>query len=222
MIEPRLIVALDVPDTDVADNIVGDLHGLVNHWKIGGHLLFDSRLWLQVEWFIKNDHKVLADFKLNDIPSTMRAAVEGAARLGVDGVTVRGDVAQMQAALEGQQDGKPAVYCVPRLSSEAFGALSKGFRLSGDGMIATAQYLPAIRTRPSYRPEYTILCPAIRPMWYVSEPGGDFIGDHVQSSTPAEAIKAGADYLIVGRPIMQADDPRAAAQRIIDEMRAAT
>lgn len=232
---PELIVALDRPDARRALELVDRLDSQVDHYKVGLELFTRAGAPV-IEALHGRGKRVFLDLKLYDIPNTVAAAVRAAAELRVHMLTVHvsGGVAMMQAALDAARasdgDAGPLVLGVtlltsltpgemgrvwdrpPRPAHEEVGrlaALAHEARL--DGVVASPLEAEALRQR--FR-EFTIVTPGIRPV-------GAAADDQNRTATPAAAVRAGADYLVIGRPIHAAPDPAAAARAILDEMRGA-
>ena len=230
----KLIVALDLPSGCAATQMAERLHGHVGLFKVGSEL-FTAEGPVPVRYLITTGHKVFLDLKFHDIPNTVRAAAREAAELGVSmfNVHASGGRKMMEAALEGAcgvplagSDTRPKVLAVTILTSldtqdlaelgvagtplEAvarFARLAQGAGL--DGVVASAREITAIRQ--ACGPEFLIVTPGIRP-------ASADTNDQARIATPARAIAAGADYLVVGRPITGAPDPVAAADAIVAEM----
>lgn len=230
-IEDRLIVALDVPNVSEARAIVERLDGLVSFFKIGLWLLYAAGVDRLIDDLVENGKKVFLDSKMFDIGETVRRGVAGAAKRGVSFVTVHGDGDIIKAAAEGKAGSKLRVLVVPVLTSldvKGLGELGYGGSLDElivsrarttwtcgcDGIIASPQDDPDAIRRAADAEGLLVVTPGVRP-------AGSALDDHKRSGTPAQAITAGADYLVVGRPIVKSADPADAAARIIDEMRRA-
>jgi orotidine-5'-phosphate decarboxylase len=225
-IKERLIVALDVPDIDEAKALVRRLGETVSFFKIGLALQLVAGLDF-VHWLIERDKKVFLDYKYFDVEEIIRQAVARVASIGVNFLTVHGNGQIIRAAVEGRGQSDLKILSVTVLTSlDAYDLRDLGFNCSVeqlvlhratkaleagcDGVIASGQEAQAIRALAQDR--LLIVTPGIRP-------DGTDINDQKRHTTPAEAIKAGADYLVVGRPIRNAKDPRLAAERILDEMK---
>ena len=227
----RLIVALDVPGVAAAREAVAALDGLVSFFKVGYYLQMARGTEAFIDELLDAGKRVFIDYKLGDIPETVKWGVRGAAGHGVDFVTVQGagDAARaaLEAAVEGQVDGRPGILYVTLLTSmggrEAGAAGFTGgvegivrdrarlaLDVGLDGVIASGREAALIRALAG-PDRLTIVTPGIRP-------AGAGADDHKRATTPGEAIRAGADYLVVGRPILRAADPRAAAAAIIAEI----
>jgi orotidine-5'-phosphate decarboxylase len=228
--EERIIVALDVPTADEALSLVEELEGLVSFYKVGLELLLAGGLEnLLVR--LARQSKVFVDLKLpNDIPETVRRAVAVATRLGVKFLTLSHSATgeTIRAAVAGRgRSADPNLLFVPVLSSldgadfaaathqaaSDFGAdvvrRSKSAKEEGvDGFIISGQEIALLRKA---FPQATLVSPGIRPAGAAND-------DHKRSCTPAEAIRLGADYIVVGRPIRNAPHRRDATKRIIEEI----
>ena len=230
-LEHRLIVALDVPSLQEARAYLDDLEGVVWFYKIGLELfLAVNREFL--EEIRARQCRIFLDLKMNDIDETVRRAVNLAADLGVDFLTILGNHATAGAAVKGRGDRAMKILTVPLLSSwgerdlQDLGLLptdkGDGARFAAlddyvlwraemamaqgcDGLIASGKYVKIFRER--FGPQAIIVSPGVRP-------AGSDTHEHQRSLTPFEAIQAGADYLVVGRPIRDAPNRKEAAQRI--------
>ena len=228
-IADRLIVALDVRTIDAARTLVRRLDGVVSFYKIGLWLLFTPGAERFIDEIIASGRQVFLDAKMYDIGETVRQGMARAAERGVSFVTVHGDPEIMRAAVAGKGGSTTtrvlAVSVLTSLNDEAVRAMGYAMPLEElvrrrvrqaveagcDGIIASAgDDLPALR-RDAGAERMLFVTPGVR------EPGGA-AHDHKRHTTPGQAIAKGADYLVVGRPIAQADDPAAAARRIIADM----
>jgi len=230
-IEDRLIVALDVQSIAEARRLVGDLDGLVSFFKLGLWLQFAAGFDRLIEELLNKGKKIFLDTKMFDIGETVKQGVARAAERGIDFVTVHGDRDIIGAAAAGKAGSHLKILVVPVLTSlDANGLRQLGYR-SGlgelivegakatlacgcDGIIAAPRDNPDQIRRAAGSEGLLVVTPGVR------LPGSS-IDDHKRSGTPAEAIAAGADYLVVGRPIIRTDDPARAAAAIIDDMRRA-
>ena len=225
----RLIVALDVSSVDEAWAIINRLEGLVSFFKIGLQLQLSVGLAF-VKELIENGNRVFLDYKYFDIEETVQRAVSQVAAIGVSFLTVHGNGPTIRAAVEGRGNSDLKILSVTVLTSlDSVDILDLGFQCEVDelvlyrakkaleagcdGVIASGKEAEAIREMAGEQP-LLIVTPGIRP-----ETAS--LDDHKRPVTPAAAISAGADYLVVGRPITAADDPRAAAESILAEMQAA-
>jgi orotidine-5'-phosphate decarboxylase len=225
----RLIVALDVPDLASASRLVNCLEGTCNWFKVGLEL-FVAAGPAALETLVARGHHVFLDLKLNDIPNTVAAAVRSAARLGVRLLTVHatGGPAMLTAAreaLEGVSDAPQLLVVTVLTSMDRAQLRSIGLdrtpaeqvellaRMGLDsgicGFVCSPQEVASLRALTG--PKGVLAIPGIRP-------SGAAIGDQKRIATPAEALRQGASYLVVGRPITQAADPAQAAEAILEEM----
>lgn len=224
----RLIVALDLPDIAEARAMARRLAGLVAFFKIGLGLLYARGAEALIDELTETG-RLFIDAKLFDIPATVERAVARIAERGADIVTVQGEAALIEAAVRGR-GGNPRlrIFALTVLTSLDDAALAaQGYRLGAaelirlraqtsvaagcDGLIASAADDPAALRAGLGRPDLLIATPGIR------LPGAA-LEDHRRAATPYEAIRRGADYLVVGRPILTAADPRAVAGRIIEDI----
>lgn len=219
----RLAVAVDLTSRDEILRLVDELRGVAGIFKIGLQAFIANGPAL-VEEIVRSGERVFLDLKIHDIPNTARNAVREAARLGCAMTTVH--TAGGEAMLRACADPSVLVLGVTILTSldEAelqrigFGGdpLSNAVRLAGlarasglRGVVASPLEIQAIRA--ACGPDFAIVTPGIRPE-------GSDVGDQRRTLTPREAIAAGADYIVVGRPITDAPDRRAAASAIVDEI----
>jgi len=232
MSDPRskLIVALDLPDRDSALRAVERLSGHVGYFKIGLEL-FTSEGPRLVEEIRGHGEQVFLDLKLHDIPNTVRGAVRSVCRLGVQMLTVHaaGGPAMLAGAQEeAQASGSPpmllAVTALTSLSDrdiqtlgvtgtaeqwvERLAALAQESGIPG--IVASSKELPMLCRR--FKDALQFVVPGIRP-------AGAAVQDQSRTATPGQAIKDGASYIVVGRPILQSPDPAAAADAIVQEIR---
>lgn len=231
--QDRLIVALDVPSAIEAQEIVYELGDAVSIYKVGLQL-FTAEGPRFVSELVNSGRKVFLDLKFHDIPNTVAGAVRSAAELGVHMLTVHaaGGSRMLAAAVEAAKAGshQPLVLAVTVLTSlsqselEASGvpgAMSAQVRLlatlsksSGcGGIVASAQEASTIRSLLG--PEMAIVTPGIRPSGVAT---GD---DQSRVATPSSAIRAGASHLVVGRPILAAENRNRAAAAILEEITSA-
>lgn len=224
--DDRLIVALDVPNAVAGLDLAERLGDAVGFYKIGLGMLTGGGLALAHE--LKQDHgkRIFLDMKLFDIGATVESAVRGLARFDLDFLTVHGDPHVVRAAKQGAAGSDLKILAVTILTSLERADLDAGmmqagdlnditveraaraFEAGADGVICSPREAQAIRALPGSR---LIVTPGVRP-------AGAALGDQKRVETPASAIAAGADHIVVGRPIWQAADPRAAAQAILAEM----
>ncbi len=225
----KLIVALDVPEYDPARELVEHLGDEVSFYKIGLELVFSGGLDLAQE--LKNEGKrVFLDMKLLDIGNTVERAVATAAGLGVDFLTIHGhDRKTLAAAVKGRGSSQLKILAVTVLTSLDAGDLAEqgtsmapadlvlhrarmAHEAGIDGVIASGQ--EAARVRAATSPDFLIVTPGIR------LPGGE-AGDQTRITTPQQALRDGANHLVVGRPINAAPDPVAAARTFLEQIAAA-
>ena len=232
----RVIVALDVEDRPSALALVEQLSGLVGMFKIGGQLFTAEGPDLVREITVSGE-RVFLDLKFHDIPNTVAGAVESAAKLGVSILNVHtlGGSEMMRAAAHAVGDRgllwitRPAVLGVTVLTSmdkadladvgipsdlsAEVVRLATLARDSGlDGIVASPQEIRLIRECITAE-RFIILTPGIRPAWSSK-------GDQKRIATPVDAIRDGADFIVVGRAITDSPDPRAAAESILEEISA--
>jgi len=225
--DDRLIVALDVPNLLDGGSIVDQLGDSVSFYKIGLGMLTGGGLALANE--LKNRGKrVFLDMKLFDIGATVEKAVAGIAEYNLDFLTVHGDPHVVRAAVQGRGDSPTRILAVTILTSldrnDLDACLIKNgeiqqlvvdrarnaFIAGADGVIASPQEAGLIRALPEAKGKL-IVTPGVRPE-------GAALGDQKRVTTPAQAIRNGADHIVIGRPIWQATDPRKAALSIVAEL----
>jgi orotidine-5'-phosphate decarboxylase len=224
----RLIVALDVPSVNAAEAIVTRLGDTVSFYKIGYQLAFAGGLDYAPK-LVQAGKRVFLDLKLHDIGNTVAAGVKSVARLGASFLTVHAFPQVMHAAVEARENGL-RILGVTVLTSLSDADLAKaGYaatvrelallraeqacEIGVDGLVCSPEEVSILRDAVGNR--LVLVCPGIRPT------GAD-VGDQKRVATPAAAIGAGADYLVVGRPVIAASDPKAAAAAIIAEIAGAT
>jgi orotidine-5'-phosphate decarboxylase len=229
----RLIVALDVPGATQARQVLQTLGEAVTTYKIGKQLFTAEGPGI-VRDLIASGRKVFLDLKFHDIPNTVAGAVKSAAELGVSMLTVHasGGSKMLKAAVDAaaHSAAKPMILAVTVLTSLSDSDLQEiGF--AGDvctqvlrlgalarsagcgGLVASA--LEARELRRELGEGFEIVTPGVRP-------AGAELGDQARVVTPAEAIRAGATRIVVGRPILEAKDPVQSSVRILEEIKAAT
>ena len=221
----RLIVALDLPSVTDAEAMVSRLGESVLFYKIGYQLAFAGGLSFAAG-LIAAGKQVFLDLKLHDIGNTVTKGVESVAQLGATFLTVHAYPQTMKAAVEGKRGSKLRILAVTVLTSyddadlaaagydmsvgELAAARAAQARDTGvDGLVCSAEEVANLRSIAG--PGMTLVTPGIRP-------AGSATGDQKRIVTPARAIEAGADYLVVGRPIVEAGDPKEAAERIVSEI----
>jgi orotidine-5'-phosphate decarboxylase len=221
----RMIVALDLASVEEAIALVAALGETASFYKIGMQLACAGGLPL-IAILIKEGKRVFLDMKLLDIDNTVAGAVENIARLGVTFTTVHAYPKAMRAAVSANPADGPGLLAVTVLTSmgdadviaagyrqgaaELVKARAADARKAGvDGIVCSPQEIAAVRAIVG--PEMAIVAPGVRP-------AGSAAGDQKRILTPGEAIAAGADYLVVGRPITAAADPAAAARAVAAEI----
>jgi orotidine-5'-phosphate decarboxylase len=221
----RLIVALDLPDVAAAEAMITRLGDSVTFYKIGYQLAYAGGLPL-VRRLADAGSKVFLDLKLHDIGNTVGRGVESVAALGATFLTVHAYPQTMQAAVEACRGSDLKILAVTVLTSYDDGDLhAAGYRfgvsdlveararqakaLGVDGLVCSPEEAASLRKAVGH--QIDLVTPGVRP-------AGSASGDQKRIMTPARAIAAGADYLVVGRPVMQAADPRAAAEAIQAEI----
>ena len=236
----RLIVALDVDGADRALAIAKQVRGLAGGLKVGSRLFTMAGPDL-VRSLVDSGARVFLDLKFHDIPNTVAQAVDAAVRTGAWMINVHasGGAAMMQAAARAGADAAaatgvqpPLVIAVTVLTSmdeptlsqtgvtrplvDHVLALARMAQSAGlHGVVASPQETAAIRQ--ACGPDFAIVTPGIR-----GASAGQDKNDQSRTLGPAEAVKAGATYIVVGRPIIAAPDPRVAAQAIVEELNAAS
>jgi len=229
----EIIVALDLPTADEALQLVDRLGDSAGFYKIGAPL-FTRVGPAIVEELTGRGKKVFLDLKYHDIPNTVARAVEAATALGISLLTVHtsGGSAMLRAAREAVgQAGGPRILGVTLLTSfnaadveevwnkELRSLREEVARLAGvaadaglDGVVASAIEAESLKRR--FGPDFLVVTPGIRP-------AGHQAGDQARIATPADAVRAGADYLVVGRPVLTADDPIALMEEMNEQIREA-
>jgi orotidine-5'-phosphate decarboxylase len=221
----RLIVALDLPGLEQAEAMVARLGDSVTFYKIGYQLAYAGGLPL-VRKLADQGKKVFIDLKLHDIGNTVARGVESIARLGATFLTVHAYPQTMKAAVEARAGSNLKILAVTVLTSYDDGDLhAAGYRLGVsdlvearaqqaqvlgvDGIVCSAEEVACLRKLVGH--QMHLVTPGIRP-------AGAASGDQKRIMTPARAIAAGSDYLVVGRPVVEAADPKAAAEAILAEI----
>jgi orotidine-5'-phosphate decarboxylase len=225
----RLIVALDLPTIEQARAMVNAVGDSVTFYKVGLGLQLAGGGDFARE-LKERGKRVFLDYKYYDIEETIRNAVARAAERDIDFLTIHGTGSILRAAVEGKGASALKIFCVTVLTSiESQDFKEIGYdnvdvdrlvihralqaqRAGCDGVIASAREAAQIKRETGGG--FLVVTPGIRP-------AGVSRDDQKRATTPAEAMSAGADYLVVGRPIIQATDPRAAAERCVAEMTSA-
>src|SRR5436189_757673 len=221
----RLIVALDLPALDAAEAMVARLGDSVTFYKIGYQLAYAGGLPL-VRQLANMGKKVFVDLKLHDIGNTVARGVESVAKLGATFLTVHAYPQTMKAAVEGRTGSDLKILAVTVLTSYDDGDLhAAGYRLGVsdlvearaqqaqvlgvDGLVCSPEEATALHKVVGH--QMSLVTPGIRP-------AGSAAGDQKRIMTPARGIADGADYPVVGRPVMEAADPKAVAEAILAEI----
>jgi orotidine-5'-phosphate decarboxylase len=225
----RLIVALDVKSSATAFRLVDQLGEAVSFYKVGSPLFTRSGPDI-VKKLKANGKRVFLDLKFHDIPNTVGHAVSAAAAMNVDLLTIHasGGAAMIKAARDAAGEDGPRILAVTVLTSfgvddaeQVWGKQLNSFReevarlgqLAADsgahGVIASPLEAETLKRR--HGAEFLVVTPGIRP-------AGSKSGDQVRTATPGDAIRAGADYLVVGRPIIEAKDPVTVVAQMQEEM----
>ena len=221
----RLIVALDLPSVKAAEDMVTKLGASVSFYKFGYQLAYAGGLPFAAG-LIAAGKQVFLDLKLHDIGNTVAKGVESVANTGATFLTVHAYPQTMKAAMEGKQGSKLKILAVTALTSYDDADLYEaGYKigvsalvsqragqarnLGVDGLVCSAE--EAAKLRVTVGAGMSLVTPGIRP-------AGSARDDQKRIMTPGKAITAGADYLVVGRPIVEAPDPQAAADAIVAEI----
>ncbi|MCT4608909.1 MAG: orotidine-5'-phosphate decarboxylase [Pelagimonas sp.] len=227
--DDRLIVALDVPNVVAGLELANTLGDAVSFYKIGLGMLCGGGLALANELKAEHDKRIFLDMKFFDIGNTVEAAVRGVAQFDIDFLTVHGDPHVVRAAKEGAAGTNMKILAVTILTSLDRNDLdasliqagdipdlvttraARAFEAGADGVIASPNEAAMIRALPDSNGRL-IVTPGVRP-------AGADAGDQKRIATPAQAIRDGADHIVVGRPIYKAPAPQQAARAILDELR---
>ena len=225
----RLIVALDVPTIDDAREMIDHLNGTVSFFKVGMQLLYSGGFDL-INELTASGKQVFVDLKLLDIDNTVQKGIESLTAFNPTFVTLHAYPHAMRAAVEGKGKIDLALLAVTVLTSlDEAGLKETGYKdtrvsdlviksalqakeIGVDGIVCSAVEASMIRTMVG--PELILVTPGIRPASAAAD-------DQKRIVTPADAIRNGSDYLVVGRPILKADDPKLAAQQVIEEIESA-
>jgi orotidine-5'-phosphate decarboxylase len=223
--DDRLIVALDVPNVVQGLDLVTRIGDAAGFYKIGLGMLTGGGLALANELKHEQGKRVFLDMKLFDIGATVEAAVRGIARYDLDFLTVHGDPQVVRAAVQGASGSATRILAVTILTSLDRADLdanmirpgdvaeitveraARAFEAGAHGVIASPNEAAAIRALP-LAADRLIVTPGVRPV-------GSDLGDQKRIATPAQAIAAGADHIVVGRPVWAAPDPQTAARAIL-------
>ncbi|MDC9701182.1 MAG: orotidine-5'-phosphate decarboxylase [Alphaproteobacteria bacterium] len=222
----RLILALDLPSVNDARYLVDKIGETVSIYKIGYRLGYAAGGLELAQQLVEQGKQIFLDFKLHDIPQTVSQGIKSLSRTGASFLTVHAYPQTMRAAIKGRGAGDLTLLAVTALTSyDDTDAAEAGYALnihdltarrarqaceSGmDGLIIAATEAKDIRA--IIAPHIELITPGIRPF-------GALANDQKQTMTPGEALKAGADRLVIGRPILSANDPKEAAKQIMDEI----
>jgi orotidine-5'-phosphate decarboxylase len=228
--DDRLIVALDVPNVVQGLQLTERLGDTVSFYKIGLGMLTGGGLALANELKQEHGKRIFLDMKFFDIGATVEAAVRGISQYDLDFLTVHGDPQVVRAAGEGKRGTGLKILAVTILTSLDRADLdanliragdireitieraARALEAGADGVIASPQEAAAIRALPQAAGKL-IVTPGVRP-------AGAATGDQKRIATPAEAIRAGADHIVIGRPIWATPDPAASARAVLAELSA--
>lgn len=229
----RIMVALDRPDAAAAESLIRALEGIPCWLKVGMELFYAAGPAF-VAGLKERGYRVFLDVKMHDIPNTVKGGAASVTRLGVDlfNVHAAGGVRMMEAALEGAEAAsvgrpRPRVIAVTQLTSTSRAVLNDEIGIPGtpeeavvryallarkaglDGFVASARETGAVKA--ACGAGFLAVTPGIRPASASAD-------DQERIMTPREALEAGSDYLVIGRPITAAPDPRAAFESILKEL----
>lgn len=229
----RIMVALDRPDENAAESLIRALEGIPCWLKVGMELFYAAGPAF-VAGLKDRGYRVFLDVKMHDIPNTVKGGAASVTRLGVDlfNVHAAGGVRMMEAALEGAEAAsggrpRPRVIAVTQLTSTSQAVLNDEIGIPGtaeeavvryarlarraglDGVVASAREVRAVKA--ACGGGFLAVTPGIRP-------ASDSADDQERIMTPREALDAGADFLVIGRPITAAPDPREAFESIVKEL----
>ncbi len=216
----RLIFAMDVPDCDRARELVGELGDAVRFYKIGLELMMSGAYFELLDWMLERDKKVFCDLKFFDIPATVGSAVRQLKDRGATFVTVHGNKSIMEAAAENKGDslkvlGVTVLTSLDRgdlddlgfdcdLEALVLSRAKQALDAGCDGVISSG--LEIAKLRECVDNKLLVISPGIRPL------DNKQVGDQKRVVTVETAFSNGADYIVVGRPIRDAENPRAAAE----------
>jgi len=221
----RLIVALDLPEVAAAEAMIARLGDSVTFYKIGYQLAYAGGLPL-IRKLADAGKKVFADLKLHDIGNTVASGVESVAKLGATFLTVHAYPQTMKAAVQGRGGSSLKILAVTVLTSYDDDDLhAAGYRLGVtdlveararqaqalgvDGIVCSPEEVANLRRIVGH--QMSLVTPGVRQ-------AGSALGDQKRVMTPGRAIAAGADHVVVARPVMQAADPKAVAEAIVEEI----
>jgi orotidine-5'-phosphate decarboxylase len=222
------VLALDVPSSAEAERFMDCVQGQITFVKVGLEL-YTAAGPDMVQRLIDRGMRVFLDLKFLDIEETVRRATERVAAMGVEFLTIHANRKALAAAVKGRNDSPLKLLAVTVLTNfDSHDLREMGIQhtvqdlvtarallaseMGCDGVVASGEE-PGV-LRPKVGPRFLIVTPGVRP-------AGKDVDDHARATTPTQAIAAGADYLVVGRPIRAAADPAAAAAAVLSEMQAA-
>jgi orotidine-5'-phosphate decarboxylase len=224
----RLIFALDVPSVAEADRLLDRLQGHVSFVKVGLEL-YTAAGPEMIRRVVERGMRVFLDLKFLDIEETVRRATARVAGMGVDFLTIHANRKALSAAVQGREGSSLKLLAVTVLTNFDSHDLREmgvqrsvqdlvtarallAFEVGCDGVVASGEEPAAIRQKVG--PRFLIVTPGVRPT-------GKGVDDHARATTPTQTIAAGADYLVIGRPIRDAEDPIATVTAIVGEMQTA-
>jgi orotidine-5'-phosphate decarboxylase len=224
----RLIFALDVPSAAEADRLLDRLHGHISFVKVGLEL-YTAAGPDMIKRVVERGMRIFLDLKFLDIEETVRRATARVASMGVDFLTVHANRKALTAAVQGREGSSLKLLAVTVLTNfDSHDLRDMGIQRSVqdlvtarallasevgcDGVVASGEEPAAIRQKVG--PRFLIVTPGVRP-------AGKGVDDHARATTPTQTIAAGADYLVIGRPIRDAADPVGTVAAIVSEMQAA-
>lgn len=225
-LEERIILALDVEKSSQAKELVKRTESHIRFYKVGLQLFVGSCFEV-VDWIVERGHKVMLDLKFFDIPATVNLAVKQLNNRGITFTTIHGNDAIIKAAVEAKADlALLAVTVLTSFGVDDMAAMGishsveevvcrraqNALELGCEGVVASGLEAKSLRER--FGPGLLIVTPGIR----LEAPGKNARDDQQRTVTAGQAITAGADYLVVGRPITKADDPVAAVERMQQEI----
>ncbi|MDQ6418940.1 orotidine-5'-phosphate decarboxylase [Paenibacillus sp. LHD-117] len=231
----RIMVALDYPDAGAAERLIEELKGIPCYMKVGLQLFYAAGPSF-VESLKKRGYYVFLDVKMHDIPNTVKGGANSVTKLGVDMFNIHagGGIAMMEAAMEGVDAAlagsgvtAPSVIAVTQLTSTSEAVMNEQIGIPGtvegavlryaklakaaglQGVVASPSEVIAIKS--ACGASFVTVTPGIRPT-------GSDVADQSRIMTPGEALRQGTDYMVIGRPITAAPEPRAALESIIKEL----
>ncbi|MBB3109085.1 orotidine-5'-phosphate decarboxylase [Paenibacillus phyllosphaerae] len=232
----KIMVALDYPDAQAAETLLKSLDGIPCYMKVGLQLFYAAGLGF-VASLKERGYKVFLDVKMHDIPNTVKGGANSVTKLGVDvfNVHAAGGRHMMEAALEGVDAAiaggsgltRPLVIAVTQLTSTSQAVLNDEIGIGGsvedsviryaqlakqaglDGVVSSPQEV--VQIKAACGASFQTITPGIRPI-------GAAVNDQSRILTPSEALAQGTDYMVIGRPITAAADPRASIESIIQEL----